>query len=589
MDWPTSSDLIHWLIKLTLIWVVALIVDKVASRYTKVRDWVWMVALASVSFLFIPLPTVRIPVLQAREIQNPLQTKIYELDPAFDFRNNTFLDNIAPSIWVILMLCISSAGLLVFMLQLIRSWRLTKSSEQVSDPELIAMVYEASELYSLSNAPMVVLSDQVESPCVIGVLNPTLVMPAKLIGSLSQNEIRLILSHELGHINRRDNWKLLIFSIMRSILWWHPLVWMAYSQFLKRIEEANDKSSIHSSEESASYTKLLASHLFRQQPQNGIRFFGQGNVLSRIRTLHQEKPTSDSRFSYLLLPLIVLPVIKVDLTKLKPYDLHRIGFDEVVFVSPRTGVNRLWRMKSDGSMQTPMPDAFIDAYVPSISPDGTKVAFVRGLDWDKQDIFVSNVDGTNERKVVDAPGRDYIPAWSPDGKKITFSTMTTGNWNIGIADVSTGMWRLLTKDNFRNLESAWHPNGKRIVFSSHRTHYQKLWSMNTDGTGLVQITTGKLEDTGAKYSSNGRLLLYSSYRRFKYDVWIIDLSTGTHTPLTKMNLLETTEGRFVDGETAVVCTTRVGQKPQLARVNPNGSDFEVITFADPENSWTATR
>ena len=60
-----------------------------------------------------------------------------------------------------------------------------------------------------------------------------------------------------------------------------------------------------------------------------------------------------------------------------------------------------------------------------ISPDGKHVAFVRGTESQFSQLFVANIDGTNEQLLADLPkmnlGRfwSYIPpSWSPDGKLI---------------------------------------------------------------------------------------------------------------------------------------------------------------------------
>jgi TolB protein len=167
--------------------------------------------------------------------------------------------------------------------------------------------------------------------------------------------------------------------------------------------------------------------------------------------------------------------------------------------------------------------------------------------------------------------------------------MATGHWNVGIADVDTGKWHLITNDAFGNLESNFHPNGKRIIFSSHRSQSQKLWSMDIDGSHLARLTEGDMEDTAGKYSRDGRLIVYASYQRWKYEVWILDLATGKRWPLTKLSRLDTGEPHFINGERAVVCSTREGLIPCVGRVNLDGTDFTMLTRGPIENSWTATR
>ena len=59
---------------------------------------------------------------------------------------------------------------------------------------------------------------------------------------------------------------------------------------------------------------------------------------------------------------------------------------------------------------------------PAISPDGQRVAFVRGGDG----LFVIDADGGNERRLYSGGEELRAPAWSPDGQFIVFSRVTGG-------------------------------------------------------------------------------------------------------------------------------------------------------------------
>src|SRR5207302_1533495 len=56
---------------------------------------------------------------------------------------------------------------------------------------------------------------------------------------------------------------------------------------------------------------------------------------------------------------------------------------------------------------------------PAVSPDGLRVAFVGGLDAERE-IFVMNADGTKVVQLTHNAVPDGSPTWSPDGSKIAF-------------------------------------------------------------------------------------------------------------------------------------------------------------------------
>jgi Tol biopolymer transport system component len=77
-----------------------------------------------------------------------------------------------------------------------------------------------------------------------------------------------------------------------------------------------------------------------------------------------------------------------------------------------------------GERQTLVPDA---AY-PSVSPDGSRVAFVTFASGDDPGgLWVANADGSDRRLIVPAAGKFVVvthPRFSPDGSTIAFSAAT---------------------------------------------------------------------------------------------------------------------------------------------------------------------
>lgn len=61
----------------------------------------------------------------------------------------------------------------------------------------------------------------------------------------------------------------------------------------------------------------------------------------------------------------------------------------------------------------------------TISPDGSKIAFTV---WDGtrkvQDVYIMNIDGTEQRKLVTTNTNSNTPEWSPDGRYLAIQSMT---------------------------------------------------------------------------------------------------------------------------------------------------------------------
>jgi WD40 repeat protein len=119
---------------------------------------------------------------------------------------------------------------------------------------------------------------------------------------------------------------------------------------------------------------------------------------------------------------------------------------------------RLMTMTADGAGALPVPGiAPVASGRPSLSPDGTQVAYTRVVS-NSQTIFRVNLDGSGERRLRVGSN----PRWSPGGRNLAFITPTS---RIATMRVDSGQifHRHL---NVRADSVDWRPDGHRVVFAS---------------------------------------------------------------------------------------------------------------------------
>ncbi len=136
---------------------------------------------------------------------------------------------------------------------------------------------------------------------------------------------------------------------------------------------------------------------------------------------------------------------------------------------------------------------------PAWSPDGSKIAFIRGNK--PSSLLIMNADGTDrtliQRRI--SKHRYYFfdrPAWSPDGTQIAFSTaarfFTSSNdrrWDLRLYVVNvdgSGLTRI-SRGRHQDSGPSWSPDGNRIAFT---TREGTLATMNPDGSNRTMLVRG---------------------------------------------------------------------------------------------------
>jgi beta-lactamase regulating signal transducer with metallopeptidase domain len=133
---------------------------------------------------------------------------------------------------------------------------LASRSRPIADGPWAELAREISCRCGLRRPVRLLLSEHRSVPVTWGVLRPAVMLPAGA-GGWTSDRIRVVLTHELAHI-RRGDWAVQMgASLLRSLYWFNPLVWLACARLSRESEYACDDAVMRQGITGAAYATHL--------------------------------------------------------------------------------------------------------------------------------------------------------------------------------------------------------------------------------------------------------------------------------------------------------------------------------------------
>lgn len=127
----------------------------------------------------------------------------------------------------------------------------------------------------------ILVHDRIKSPLVFGILRQNIVIPKSLL-FLGQSQMQCILTHEMVHIRRHDNFRKLISAAAVCVHWFNPAVWLMYVLFARDLELSCDEHvlSAYGSRGRQEYAQTL---LALAKNQKGTALFCSGFLENPVK------------------------------------------------------------------------------------------------------------------------------------------------------------------------------------------------------------------------------------------------------------------------------------------------------------------
>lgn len=165
----------------------------------------------------------------------------------------------------------------------------------------------------------------------------------------------------------------------------------------------------------------------------------------------------------------------------------------------------------------------------------TMIAYVKRNPKGGKDIWVSDIDGANQRRVVSNGAINVLPRWSRDGQHLIFTSYLTGGANLYKLNLRTKQMVRLSNQSGTYTGATYAPNQKRIAFSMTKqggNAASDIYVMSSAGGGIKRLTTAWGIDVSPSWSPDGKQLAFVSQRFSNPHIFLMNADGSSQTRLT---------------------------------------------------------
>jgi len=212
----------------------------------------------------------------------------------------------------------------------------------------------------------------------------------------------------------------------------------------------------------------------------------------------------------------------------------------------------LYRVMPDGTGLRRLTTSQDMTVLFQVSPDGSKIVFSTGSQFDSWNVGVMNVDGSRRHMLTEAGplgsptyAVNEFPSWLPDGSAIRYYRNTA---DMHVPGPGQGLWIVkpdgsdprLVRSNWVPFEPAWSPDGTHIAYdddkgiaitnpygqnqrqliNDFRANQSADWS--PDGSKLAFGDNGTIQVIGADGSGRKTLFSCNSCSDASFPTWSPD-------------------------------------------------------------------
>lgn len=149
--------------------------------------------------------------------------------------------------------------------------------------------------------------------------------------------------------------------------------------------------------------------------------------------------------------------------------------------------HELWIMKADGTNKKQIKG--IEGGGPYFISDDKIIFHSQPA---PSEIFIANIDGSNQIQLTHNETEDWHPEVSPNGAQVVFMSNREGVHQIYTMNIDGSNQKPLTSQEFDCWYPSWSPDGTQLIFKTGDSDKKErlIYIINKDGSGMRKIIDG---------------------------------------------------------------------------------------------------
>jgi TolB protein len=162
---------------------------------------------------------------------------------------------------------------------------------------------------------------------------------------------------------------------------------------------------------------------------------------------------------------------------------------QLAFISSRTGHSEVYTADILFQNVRQLTRDRSQCLSPSLSPDGRTLLYTSYHGTGFPDIY--RIDLATGRRTVFAGfrGTNTGANFSPDGRQVAMILSGSGNSEVYVSNPDGGQMRRLTRSSSLEADPSWSPDGRRVVFTSDQMGGPQIYTMDAQGRAMSRVRT----------------------------------------------------------------------------------------------------